>query len=478
MKLRSVLDMGTRIFKGLLATGFAVVLVSGCASKPEEVEVVEEEPEVVSQPIETVAPVAPPKAAWMVRNGALYELGSDDEYVAVGTGKFYFDFDQAMVKRQGHADLNKHARYMAENSSARVRIEGHADERGTREYNLALGERRANAIRAYLTSQGASTGSSSTTSTSSGLLAHPETNTTAKPVANKPLNILVPMSKLDAIYELGPLANRLRAISLCCLLVHASHAYAAEPPQDTSPIAIESLSVTEKPFREPVIEDQPSAMEKVYQTQVLQQEVQELRGLVEELSHEIQQMKSRQADRYLELDRRFEDFRKQIGRRGSLGAQGPVVSSNMDPEQISGGDDGTVDPPELSSADEKSLYDSALELIRNRQYDMAIVQLDTVIDKYPEGQYAPNAYYWLGEVYAARPEPNYEMARQSLAQVISFFPEHRKVPDAAFKLGKVYHMMGDCVRAREILTQVVQQHQGTTVAKLSETYLRDKVSCD
>lgn len=169
MKLRSVLwfnstlvlvleelDMGTRIFKGLLATGFAVVLVSGCASKPEEVEVVEEEPEVVSQPIETVAPVAPPKAAWMVRNGALYELGSDDEYVAVGTGKFYFDFDQAMVKRQGHADLNKHARYMAENSSARVRIEGHADERGTREYNLALGERRANAIRAYLTSQGAS----------------------------------------------------------------------------------------------------------------------------------------------------------------------------------------------------------------------------------------------------------------------------------------------------------------------------------
>jgi peptidoglycan-associated lipoprotein len=146
--------MGTRIFKGLLALGFVVALVSGCASKPEEVVVVEE-PEVVSQPIETVAPVAPPKAAFMVRKGVLFELDSNDKYIVVA-GKFYFDFDQAMVKRQGHAVLNKHAKYLGADSGARVRVEGHADERGTREYNLALGERRANAVRAYLTSQGAS----------------------------------------------------------------------------------------------------------------------------------------------------------------------------------------------------------------------------------------------------------------------------------------------------------------------------------
>lgn len=152
--------MGTRIIKGLLALGFAVALISGCASQPaddmQEEAIVEEAPEVMSQPIETVTPVAPPKAAWTIQNGALYELDSDDEHVAVGNGKFYFDFDQAIVKRHGHAVLNKHANYLAANSDARVRLEGHADERGTREYNLALGERRANAIRAYLTSQGAS----------------------------------------------------------------------------------------------------------------------------------------------------------------------------------------------------------------------------------------------------------------------------------------------------------------------------------
>jgi len=285
------------------------------------------------------------------------------------------------------------------------------------------------------------------------------------------------MSKLDLKTETSPLTIRLRAIALFLLVFQAGYPYAAEPSQAPNPITVESLSVADRPFREPVIEEIPSGMENVYQTQVLQQEVQELRGLVEELSHEIQQMKSRQADRYLELDRRLEDFRKQMVRRSPPGSEDPVAGSG-DVDQVPGGIGGTEDQSELSATNEKSLYDTALELIRSRQYDMAIVQLDTVISRYPDGKYAPNAYYWLGEVYAARPDPDYEMARQSLAQVISFFPEHRKVPDAAFKLGKVYHLMGDCVRAEEILTQVIQQHQGTTVAKLAETYLRDKVACD
>ena len=70
-------------------------------------------------------------------------------------GVFYFDFDQAIVRRSGHDELNKHAKVLSADSGLRVRLEGHADERGTREYNLALGERRANAVRAFLVAQGA-----------------------------------------------------------------------------------------------------------------------------------------------------------------------------------------------------------------------------------------------------------------------------------------------------------------------------------
>ncbi len=69
---------------------------------------------------------------------------------------FYFDFDVAEFKPEDRQTLTYHARDLAGNSGKRVRLEGHADERGTREYNLALGERRANSILNYLIVNGAS----------------------------------------------------------------------------------------------------------------------------------------------------------------------------------------------------------------------------------------------------------------------------------------------------------------------------------
>lgn len=69
---------------------------------------------------------------------------------------FYFDFDQTQIKPEAAQALRAHAKYLAANSSASVVLEGHADERGTREYNMALGERRAQAIARVLTMNGAS----------------------------------------------------------------------------------------------------------------------------------------------------------------------------------------------------------------------------------------------------------------------------------------------------------------------------------
>jgi len=69
---------------------------------------------------------------------------------------FYFDFDVAEFKPEYRDTLTYHARDLAANPNKRVRLEGHADERGTREYNLALGERRANGILNYLIVNGAS----------------------------------------------------------------------------------------------------------------------------------------------------------------------------------------------------------------------------------------------------------------------------------------------------------------------------------
>ncbi|MCS5562783.1 peptidoglycan-associated lipoprotein Pal [Marinobacter qingdaonensis] len=77
---------------------------------------------------------------------------------------FYFDFDTAEIKPEARDVLVAHAQFLANNPGQQVRLEGHADERGTKEYNLALGERRANAIQRFLIVNGASRGQMETVS--------------------------------------------------------------------------------------------------------------------------------------------------------------------------------------------------------------------------------------------------------------------------------------------------------------------------
>lgn len=67
----------------------------------------------------------------------------------------YFDFDKSTVLPEYRGIVSAHAAYAAAHSSARVTLEGHADERGTREYNLGLGERRGNSVMGLMTAQGA-----------------------------------------------------------------------------------------------------------------------------------------------------------------------------------------------------------------------------------------------------------------------------------------------------------------------------------
>jgi peptidoglycan-associated lipoprotein len=66
----------------------------------------------------------------------------------------HFDYDQAAVRDQDRAILQKNAEYLRRWATVRVTVEGHADARGTNEYNLALGDRRANAVKSYLVGLG------------------------------------------------------------------------------------------------------------------------------------------------------------------------------------------------------------------------------------------------------------------------------------------------------------------------------------
>ncbi|WP_395000255.1 peptidoglycan-associated lipoprotein Pal [Sphingomonas sp.] len=86
----------------------------------------------------------------------LVELpGSQADLIAkAGSDTIYFGTDKSDVDGPSRTTLTAQAKWLLANPSVRASIEGHADERGTREYNMALGERRANAARDYLVAQG------------------------------------------------------------------------------------------------------------------------------------------------------------------------------------------------------------------------------------------------------------------------------------------------------------------------------------
>lgn len=76
----------------------------------------------------------------------------------------YFDYDSSGVKDSDRAVIQAHANYLAQHPEAKVTLEGHTDERGTREYNIGLGERRANAVKQMMLLSGAAAAQISTVS--------------------------------------------------------------------------------------------------------------------------------------------------------------------------------------------------------------------------------------------------------------------------------------------------------------------------
>lgn len=117
-------------------------------------------PEPAAAPAAPPAPPPPPPAPAPAAPRALTE----EELFAQKTleqlnaekplGDVFFDLDQSTIREDGRATLTANATWMKRWSNTRITIEGHCDERGTAEYNLGLGERRAQAVKAYLVSLG------------------------------------------------------------------------------------------------------------------------------------------------------------------------------------------------------------------------------------------------------------------------------------------------------------------------------------
>ena len=260
--------------------------------------------------------------------------------------------------------------------------------------------------------------------------------------------------------------------------------------QDRAPIVDMSTSASADEFVDESFKPKPykpSAASKMAESrydlmQGLRDEVRLLRGMVEELKHELQIVKQRQLDDYLDIDRRLgsqslaDDNAYSDDQSGSSSAVTPLygepslqegsvelsadeaVAMPADGLVVLAADDGTV----------KTDYEAASnKLLKGRDIDGAAAALQLHLDKYPASPYTANAHYWLGEIYLLQRRD--ELARQSFTTIVEQYPNHPKVMDSNFKLGKIYFQLDQTKLARRYLEKAAASSGG--VASKAQSYL-------
>jgi len=204
------------------------------------------------------------------------------------------------------------------------------------------------------------------------------------------------------------------------------------------------------------------------QIQSLKNEVSELRSLLEEQGHEISKLKQMQLDNYVDLDRRVSILTTGGTSKATESHQDttPAAAAATSPAVDASAMDSNIADSGLSEADE---YKAAYDLLRQRQIDASMAAFKGYLKKYPNGEFAGNSCYWLGEIFLLKNQ--LPQSREWFSKLIDGFPASNKVPDAKFKLGKVYHLMGDKVRAKALLNEAAAGSGDS--ARLAKQYLNE-----
>ncbi len=205
----------------------------------------------------------------------------------------------------------------------------------------------------------------------------------------------------------------------------------------------------------------------------LQSELQRLLGEIEVQKHTLDEIKKRQRDLYLDIDRRL----LQLERRGgtAAGVTPPAVTDTV-PEHTATAETVAPTPAVTETAKvvnkegEQVAYQKAFDLLRALRYEKATQAFRQFLRDYPDGRYAHIAQYWLAETsYHTR---KYETAVKDYQTLINRYPNSPKRADALLKIGYSQFELKNYARAKTVLEQLIQTYPGTTEAGQAENLLR------
>tara|TARA_B100000579_G_scaffold389796_1_gene363855 strand:- start:9 stop:686 length:678 start_codon:yes stop_codon:yes gene_type:complete len=187
------------------------------------------------------------------------------------------------------------------------------------------------------------------------------------------------------------------------------------------------------------------SFELLYQKiEALEKEIQDLRNLLEENSILVDRSLELQQQRYLDLDARILELSK-------------LDSSEMDINE--------AEVLDQINEIEVDLYKQALSLFEESRFAEALEIFSDIIISFPEGNFAPDAYFWSGELFLA--QEMYEDAKLSYQNVVDQFPNHQRSPDSLFKIAEIYRLQGEQDKAESTYNNVIENFPDTGASQLS-----------
>lgn len=232
--------------------------------------------------------------------------------------------------------------------------------------------------------------------------------------------------------------------------------------------------------------DNQSLLDLYNQVQELQSEVKRLRGELDTQQHRLEEMTQRQKDLHADIDERIQKLeaaepasREEVD--VDLGARPEETEIDTDTAADSTGSDAqtadssTTDTPADSvtadSADAREVYDNAFKLLKNGEYQQATDAFQQYLNDNPDGDFADNARYWLGEAYYVNRD--FDKAISAYQQLLNDYPDSQKAPHAMLKIGYSQQELGNRDQAVKTLQELRDQYPDTTAASLARERLQE-----
>lgn len=209
----------------------------------------------------------------------------------------------------------------------------------------------------------------------------------------------------------------------------------------------------------------------------LRQQVTSLQSTIEQLQHDNAQLKQSAQDQYLDLDSRLNRLEggnaapalppvpASAPKAPAAPAKPNAAATSERPPSVHG------DPGSLAATgDERTSYNVAFDSLKAGKYDDSAQLFLSFLELYPNGVYAPNALYWLGESYYAT--RNFPMAESQFRELLSRYPTHDKAAGGLLKVGLSQYGEGRVDQAQQTLESVVAQYPGSDAARTAQDRLQ------